>query len=143
MVASAAGPTHYTSAYLGKIPGQGGTGIKICYTRDMKMASFPMMTTDWNSIAATEHPGVTGKALWRTLNFGEIRVRMVEYSAGYLADHWCSKGHILLWLEGELETELKDGKSFVLRPGMSYEVGDGDPPHRSATKLGARLFVVD
>ena len=82
-------------------------------------------------------------ANWRTVNCGEIRVRMVQYSAGYVADHWCSKGHILLCLEGELTTEVEGGQSFVLRPGMSYEVGDGDPPHRSATKVGAKLFIVD
>ena len=90
-----------------------------------------------------EHPGETGTGFWRTLMVGEIRVRMVEYSADYLADHWCSKGHILLCLEGELDTELADGKSFQLRPGMSYQAGDGEPPHRSATKAGAKLFIVD
>ena len=68
---------------------------------------------------------------------------MVEYSPGYLADHWCSKGHVLLCLAGELETELSDGRRFTLRPGMSYQVGDGDPPHRSVTKTGARIFIVD
>ena len=91
----------------------------------------------------TEHPGETGTGFWRTLMVGEIRVRMVEYSADYLADHWCSKGHILLCLEGELDTELADGKSFQLRPGMSYQAGDGEPPHRSSTKSGAKLFIVD
>jgi len=74
---------------------------------------------------------------------GEIRVRMVEYSAGYLADHWCSKGHVLLCLEGELETEMADGREFFLRAGMSYQAGDGDPAHRSKTKTGAKLFIVD
>ena len=109
----------------------------------MKMPSFPLTTTDWRDVPSTEHPGKSGVAIWRTLTFGEIRVRMVEYSAGYLADHWCSKGHILLCLEGELETELADGKMFMLTAGMSYQAGDGDPPHRSATKSGAKLFIVD
>jgi hypothetical protein len=107
------------------------------------MPTFPFSVTDWNSIPTTEYAGESGVALWRTLSFGEIRVRMVEYSPAYLADHWCSKGHVLLCLEGELETELADGRSFTLRPGMSYQVGDGDPPHRSASKMGAKLFVVD
>ena len=75
--------------------------------------------------------------------FRSIRVRMVEYSPGYLADHWCDKGHILLCLEGELHTELKDGRQFILKPGMSYQVADGAEPHRSRTELGARLFIVD
>jgi quercetin dioxygenase-like cupin family protein len=109
----------------------------------VKIPSFPLTTTDWSGVAVTEHPGESGTAYWRTLTFGEIRVRIVEYSAGYLADHWCSKGHILLCLEGELETGLADGNLFILRPGMSYQAGDGDPPHRSATKIGAKLFVVD
>ena len=116
---------------------------RVCYTAPVKIPSFPLTTTDWGSIPITEHPGESGTAFWRTLTFGEIRVRMVEYSAGYLADHWCSKGHILLCLDGELETELADGKMFTLRAGMSYQAGDGDPPHRSATKGGARLFIVD
>jgi len=109
----------------------------------MKMPSFPFTTTDWRDVPSIEHPGESGVAIWRTLKFGEIRVRMVEYSAGYLADHWCSKGHILLCLEGELETELADGKTFTLTAGMSYQSGDGDPPHRSTTQGGAKLFVVD
>jgi len=82
-------------------------------------------------------------AYWRTRQFGSIRVRMVEYSPGYLADHWCSKGHILLCLEGELHTELRDGRKFVLSPGMSYQVSDNAEPHRSFTRSGAKLFVVD
>ena len=68
---------------------------------------------------------------------------MVDYSPGYLADHWCSKGHILLCLEGELHTELEDGRTFLLRPGMSYQVADGAEPHRSCTATGAKLFIVD
>jgi quercetin dioxygenase-like cupin family protein len=75
--------------------------------------------------------------------FGNIRVRMVEYSPGYEADHWCAKGHILLCLEGELHTELGDGRWFTLRPGMSYQVADGAEPHRSSTRTGAKLFIVD
>jgi hypothetical protein len=75
--------------------------------------------------------------------FGDIRVRMVEYSAGYKADHWCVKGHVLLCISGELHTELKDGRTFTLRPGMSYQVADNAEAHRSYTDVGARLFIVD
>jgi quercetin dioxygenase-like cupin family protein len=82
-------------------------------------------------------------AYWRTCHFGAIRVRMVEYTPGYRADHWCVKGHILLCLEGELHTELQDGRNFVLRAGMSYQVADNAEPHRSSTTAGARLFIVD
>jgi len=109
----------------------------------MKMSGFPFATTDWTQVPASQHPGETGMALWRTQNFGDIRVRMVEYSAGYLADHWCTKGHAILCLEGELETELADGRRFHLKPGESYQTADGEPGHRSSTKTGARLFIVD
>ena len=109
----------------------------------MNIAGIPFGTTDWAEIETTEHGGERGMARWRTRQFGDIRVRLVEYSPGYLADHWCSKGHILLCLEGELRTELRDGRSFVLQPGMSYQVADGAEPHRSSTDRGAKLFVVD
>lgn len=82
-------------------------------------------------------------AHWRTRHFGDIRVRIVEYSPGYLADHWCEKGHVILCLEGELQTELKDGRVEVLLPGMSYQVGDGMQAHRSYSPNGAKLFIVD
>jgi hypothetical protein len=105
---------------------------------------LPFTVTDWSRVAATEHPGERGKAIWRTLSVGDLRVRMVEYSAGYMADHWCGRGHVLLVLEGELETELKDGRRFRLTPGMSYQVSDhGDAAHRSSTSTGAKLFIVD
>ena len=91
----------------------------------------------------TEHPGVTGLALWRTRTFGAVRVRMVEYTPGYLADHWCGKGHILLVLEGSLVTELEDGRVYTLTPGMSYQVADHAEAHRSRTDGGAKLFIVD
>ena len=110
----------------------------------MKMHDIPFGTTDWSSVTPTEHKGETGVATWRTKEFGGIRVRMVDYSAGYLADHWCEKGHILLVLEGELETELADGRRSVLKPGQSYQVADGAEPHRSRTgPKGAKLFIVD
>jgi len=109
----------------------------------MEMSGIPFGTTDWSAIERTEHKGETGTAYWRTRQFGAIRVRLVEYTPGYLADHWCVKGHILLCMEGELETELEDGRKFVLKPGMSYQVADGAQAHRSFTAKGARLFVVD
>jgi len=109
----------------------------------MRMTSIPFGTTDWSTIAPTTHAGEVGVATWRTRQFGDVRVRMVEYSPGYVADHWCEKGHILLCLEGELVTELADGRTFTLKPGMSYQVADGADAHRSRTATGARLFIVD
>lgn len=109
----------------------------------MQMTDIPFAATDWSQVPATEHRGSSGLATWRTCEFGGIRVRMVEYSAGYLADHWCEKGHILLCLDGRLDTELKDGRCVTLTPGMSYQVADGVDAHRSRTDSGARLFIVD
>jgi len=109
----------------------------------MKMSGIPFGTTDWSTVERTQHSGETGTAWWRTRQFGDIRVRMVEYSAGYLADHWCVKGHVLFCIDGELHTELADGRRFTLTPGMSYQVADGAEPYRSSTALGATLFIVD
>ena len=109
----------------------------------MQLSDIPFGTTDWSSVEPTQHKGDSGMAIWRTRQFGDIRVRMVDYSPGYVANHWCQKGHILFCVDGELVTDLQDGRSFTLKPGMSYQVADGAEPHRSRTAKGARLFVVD
>lgn len=109
----------------------------------MIIQDVPFCTIDWEAIVPTRHPGITGEALWRTFEQGNIRVRMVEYTPGYMADHWCSRGHVLLVLEGELVTELDDGREFILTPGTSYQVAEDANPHRSHTKKGAKLFIVD
>jgi hypothetical protein len=109
----------------------------------MIIHDLPFGIVDWSQVASSAHAGASGIAHWRTQQFGEVRVRMVEYSAGYAADHWCSKGHFLLCLDGDLETELADGRRFALGPGMSYQVADGDVPHRSSTRGGAKLYVID
>jgi hypothetical protein len=119
------------------------TSYKTKGTIKMEMKNIPFGTTDWLQIVPTEHKGETGVATWRTRQFDSIRVRMVEYSPGYNADHWCKKGHILLCLEGELHTELADGRKFVLTPGVSYQVADEAEAHRSSTRTGAKLFIVD
>jgi hypothetical protein len=109
----------------------------------MHLSEIPFGTTDWRQIEPTEHAGEVGVARWRTRQFGVVRVRLVEYSPGYRADHWCRKGHILFCVAGELETELADGRMFRLSPGMSYQVADDAEPHRSRTTAGATLFIVD
>jgi quercetin dioxygenase-like cupin family protein len=109
----------------------------------MRIEGIPFGTTNWSEIDPTHHAGTKGSATWRTQRFGVVRVRMVEYSPGYEADHWCNKGHILLCLKGELKSELQDGRSFTLKAGMSYQVGDDVMPHRSTTQTGATLFIVD
>ncbi|MGD0807055.1 MAG: DHCW motif cupin fold protein [Anaerolineales bacterium] len=109
----------------------------------MQMTDIPFGVTDWATIEEIEHKGEKGTSYWKTSNFGNIRVRMVRYSPGYEADHWCTKGHILLCLEGELRTETKDGRKHLLKPGISYQVADNDVAHRSSTERGAKLFIVD
>jgi len=109
----------------------------------MKIENIPFGSTDWSKVEPVEHSGETGIAIWRTCQFGEIRVRIVEYTPGYRADHWCSKGHILYVLEGELTTELKDGRIIQMKAGQSYQVADNAEAHRSTTSTGAKLFIVD
>jgi hypothetical protein len=110
----------------------------------MKLPASAFSVIDWNQEPRVEYPGERGSAFWRTKNLGEIRIREVEYTPGYIADHWCPRGHILYVVEGELETELKGGQKFLLKAGMSYQVSDSEAqPHRSSTKTGARLFIVD
>lgn len=109
----------------------------------MNMKGIPYSTIDWDRAQPEEHPGETGRAVWRTVRAGDARVRMVEYSPGYLADHWCSKGHVILVLEGELVMELGDGMVARLGSGMSCVVGDDESPHRASAPSGAKLFIVD
>ncbi len=99
--------------------------------------------TDWSEIPAERHEGTTGYALGRVQQLGVIRVRLVEYSKNYLADHWCDKGHIIFCVEGGMLTELKDGRKFVLKKGMSYQVGDNAESHRTQSERGVKLFIVD
>ncbi|RDS87360.1 MULTISPECIES: DHCW motif cupin fold protein [Pseudomonas] len=109
----------------------------------MEFTAVPFGITDWSTLEPELHPGVSGSASWRTCHFGTTRVRRVDYSPGYLADHWCRRGHVLLCLEGELHTELEDGRRFTLTAGMSYQVGNDMEAHRSSTSVGAKLFIVD
>lgn len=110
----------------------------------MELPALTFTITDWSAVPPVEHPGETGKAIWRTFMMGDVRIRQVEYTPGYLADHWCDRGHVLYVLEGELESELRDGRRFILKPGMSYQVSNfGDAAHRSYTRTGAKLFIVD
>lgn len=110
----------------------------------MKISALPFTVIDWAAVPPSSNPGETGHALWRTLDIGDVRVGVVDYSRGYLADHWCDRGHVLLVLEGELDTELRDGRTFKLTAGMSFQVPDfGDASHRPSTQTGAKVFIVD
>jgi hypothetical protein len=104
---------------------------------------IPFQTINWSAIPKVEHAGETGTSFWQTIQFDGLRIRMVEYSAGYLADHWCQKGHLVHCLDGEFASELENGESVLLREGMSYIVSDNLSSHRSVTKNGVKLLIVD
>jgi quercetin dioxygenase-like cupin family protein len=110
----------------------------------MEILQVPFTAIDWSEAEETIHPGTTGHTTWKTIQIGNVRVRMVEYSPGYLADHWCARGHVIHILKGEMVSELKDGSKSYLKQGMTYMMGD-DPgnPHRSFTETGVMLFIVD
>ena len=107
------------------------------------MYTIPFTNIDWNNVPKTEHKGETGMAYWQTLNLDGLRVRMVEYTEGYLADHWCEKGHIVHCLEGEFLSEMADGQEFMLKKGMTYIVSDDLSSHRSITQNGVKLMIID
>lgn len=117
----------FTSAYLYKIMNQ----------------PIPFQTTNWDKIPATEHKGETGFASWKILQFGGLRIRLVEYSPSYKADHWCEKGHIIFCIDGEMDTELSDGSIHKLSKGMSYQVSDNLSSHRTISVNGVKLFIID
>jgi len=104
---------------------------------------YPFQSIDWESVPRTEHPGDPGRSFWRTVQLPGLRVRIVEYSAGYVADHWCRKGHIVHCLEGEFVSEMEDGRSFSLKKGMTYVVSDDMSSHRSVSGPGATLLIID
>lgn len=109
----------------------------------MQLPSFPFQTINWSNVAKEEHKGESGVAYWQVQMMNDTRLRMVEYSPGYKADHWCTKGHVILCLEGEMETEIENGRTVTLTKGMCYLVGDNSEAHRTSTKEGCKLFIVD
>jgi quercetin dioxygenase-like cupin family protein len=104
---------------------------------------IPFQTIDWEKVPKDEHKGETGQAYWQTIQFGGLRIRLVEYTLGYIADHWCTKGHIVHCLEGKFTSELNDGSHFELSKGMTYIVSDNISSHKSITKDGVKLLIVD
>ena len=109
----------------------------------LEMPPIPYQTIDWNTIPQTEHPGTTGTSFWKTIQLPGIRLRMVEYSKDYLADHWCQKGHIVHCLEGEFISEMENGDKTIMTKGMTYIVSDNLSSHRSISENGAILFITD
>ena len=109
----------------------------------MKISFFPFQLTNWAGIEKKEFMGTNGKALWQVFMMNDIRIRIVEYSAGYVGDHWCNKGHIIYCIEGEMETSLKDGRKYLLTKGDTWQVGDDNEAHSIASEKGCKLFIVD
>ena len=107
------------------------------------MSNIAFQTIDWASIQKVEHKGETGIAYWQTIQFPGLRIRIVEYSKGYFANHWCEKGHIVHCLEGSFTSTLKSGESFILSTGMSYVVSDNLSSHQSSTETGVKLMIID
>jgi len=109
----------------------------------MNETEIPFQVIDWDNSPKTEHKGTKGQAFWQTQQFPGVRIRIVEYSAGYLADHWCTKGHIVHCLKGDFRSELQDGRTFHLQKGMTYVVSDDLSSHRSTTDHGVTLLIID
>jgi hypothetical protein len=107
------------------------------------MTNIPFQTIDWTSIEKDEHKGETGSALWQTVQLEGLRIRLVEYSKGYLADHWCQKGHIVHCLDGDFVSELSTGEKISLTKGQTYIVSDELSSHRSASTVGVKLLIID
>jgi quercetin dioxygenase-like cupin family protein len=107
------------------------------------MTNIPFQTINWDNIEKTTHVGETGTAYWQTVNYPGLRVRIVIYSAGYIADHWCHKGHIVQCLEGDFTSEMENGEPFYLSQGMTYIVSDNISSHRSVSKNGVKLLIID
>ena len=107
------------------------------------MRTIPFHTTDWENTPFTVHPGESGTAYRKTMTYDGLRIRKVRYSANYRCDHWCQLGHIVYCLEGELTSELSDGRIFSLTAGMSYQVSDGVSMHKSSSTNGATLLIID
>lgn len=109
----------------------------------MEIKGIPYETIDLEALVPEQHPGSTGSAIWRAAKRGEIRVRIVEYGPGYLADHWCEKGHVVYVLEGSFVSELQDGRKSVVSKGLCYLVSDATDAHRSSSASGVKLLIVD
>ena len=109
----------------------------------MNICNFAPLSVQWEKISSEKVVGESGYVISKTQIVGEIKVRIVEYSHSYLADHWCDKGHIVFVIEGELIIEHKNGSSYNIKKGMSYFVGDNSMPHKAKSNSGAKVFIVD
>ncbi len=104
---------------------------------------IPFSTTDWETIPSERHEGTTGYAIWKTKQYDGLRIRMVEFSENYEADHWCALGHIMYCIAGEMDTILANNTIHTLKQGMSWQVSDKQSSHKTKTKKGCKLFIID
>jgi hypothetical protein len=111
--------------------------------KNLETIGIPFETIDWSKVTKTVHEGETGVSHWQTIEFPGLRIRIVEYSSDYFANHWCAKGHIVHCLEGEFISELQTGEQFILNSGMTYVVSDDLSSHRSISKTGVKLMIID
>jgi hypothetical protein len=110
----------------------------------MKLENLAIGAVDWRRLPAVAHAGETGTATARTHDLGGVQLRVVQYGAGYRADHWCAKGHVVHVLAGDLVIEHDDGRRFALSAGMTWHAPDDTgPPHRVLCEHGATVFIVD
>jgi hypothetical protein len=107
------------------------------------MQNITFQTIDWTQITKTEHSGETGNAIWQTRQYDGLRIRVVSYPPGYVADHWCKKGHIVHCLEGGFVSQLENGEAFSLESGMTDIVSNDLSSHKSISKNGVKLLIID
>jgi hypothetical protein len=109
----------------------------------MRIGGSTFTAIDWDRLPVTETRGETGTAAAQVAVFDDVRVRHVRYSPGFRADHWCTKGHVLLVLEGSLVVEFQNDGSVELEAGEGCHLADDGLPHRGTTVNGAVVFIVD
>ncbi len=110
----------------------------------MKIINIPFQQTHWNSIPKVEHIGETGTSFWKVKEIANFRMRIVEYSRNFKADHWCKKGHLLYVLKGVIEIEMKNGETYQLGEADSFVVGDDrQNPHIISSDFGAKVLIID
>ena len=110
----------------------------------MKISDVPFSVTEWEGVGQTEHKGIKGTSLWKTFEEGNIRARIVEYSPGFVSDHYCERGHVVLVLKGSLLLTMKKGDRFIIEEGCSFQLSDdASKPHSVSSEHGAKVFIVD
>jgi len=109
----------------------------------MVLPRTPLIVTRLGEAPRTAETGEIGRSLAQTFELSGLRLRLVEYEAGYVADHWCDRGHVLHVVDGELTLELRDGRSMALRKGDCFVSDQDDASHRIRTAAGGTAFIVD